>query len=52
MLTSAGNNNTFFKENLLVAYCEIFIRDYLEEDMRTGASENVFMRLGKIKSYL
>ena len=59
--------NTLFKENLLVAasyrktpvleslfnseYCEISKNTYSEEHLRTTASENVFMKLRKIKIY-
>ena len=32
-------------------YCEIFKGTYFEEPLRTAASENVFMKLGKIKIY-
>ena len=32
-------------------YCEIFNSTYFEELLRTAASENVFMKLGKIKNY-
>ena len=32
-------------------YCEIFKSTYFEEHLQTGASENVFMKLSKIKIY-
>ena len=32
-------------------YCEIFSSTYFEEHLRTAASENVFMKLRKIKIY-
>ena len=32
-------------------YCEIFKTTYFEEHLRTAASENVFMKLRKIKIY-
>ena len=32
-------------------YCETFKGTYFEEHMRTAASENVFMKLRKIKNY-
>ena len=32
-------------------YCEIFKSTYFEEHLRTAASENVFMKLRKIKIY-
>ena len=32
-------------------YCKIFKSTYFEEHLRTGASENVFMKLIKIKIY-
>ena len=57
----------FFQENLLVAafyrktpvleslfnskYCEIFKSTYFEEHLCTAASENMFMKLRKIKIY-
>ena len=33
-------------------YCKIFKATYFEENLRTDASENVFMKLRKIKIYL
>ena len=33
-------------------YCKIFKTTYFEENLRTDASENVFMKLRKIKIYL
>ena len=30
-------------------YCEIFKSTYFEEHLRSAASENMFMKLGKIK---
>ena len=63
MLTSAGKKGHFYKEHLLVAasyrktpvleslfvseYCEIFRSTYFEENLRTAASKNVFMKLRK-----
>ena len=57
----------FFKKEFLVAasywktpmleslfsseYWEIFKSTYFEEHLRTAASENVFMKLRKIKNY-
>ena len=32
-------------------YCEIFKSNYCEENLRTAASENVFMKLRKIKIF-
>ena len=32
-------------------YCKIFKSTYFEEHLRTTASENVFMKLRKIKNY-
>ena len=32
-------------------YCEILKSTYFEEHLRTAASENVFMKLRKIKNY-
>ena len=32
-------------------YCEILKSTYFEEHLRTAASENVFMKLRKIKIY-
>ena len=32
-------------------YCEIFKSTYFEEHLRTAATENVFMKLRKIKIY-
>ena len=32
-------------------YCEILKSNYFEESLRTAASENVFMKLRKIKNY-
>ena len=55
MLTSAGKKPTFFKNFsywLLLPnseYCEIFKSIYYEEYLQTVASENVFMKLRKIK---
>ena len=59
--------NIFFLKELLVAafyrktpvleslfsseYCEIFKSTYFEEHLHTAASENVFMKLRKIKNY-
>ena len=66
-LTLACKKEHFLKEYLLVAasyrkmpvleslfnseYCKIFKRTYLEEHLRTAASQNVFMKLRKIKIY-
>ena len=65
--TPASKKEHFFKEHLLLAasyrethvleslfnseYCEIFKSTYFEERLRTAASENVFMKLWKIKIY-
>ena len=67
MLTLAGKKEHFFKEDLLVAasysktsvleslfnseYCENFKSTHFEEHLRTAASENVFVKLRKIKIY-
>ena len=67
MLTLACKREHLFKEVLLVAasymktpvleslfnseYCQIFESIYFEEHLRTAASENVFMKLRKIKIY-
>ena len=32
-------------------YCEIFKSTYFEEHLRTDATENLFMKLRKIKKY-
>ena len=61
MLTLACKKKHLFKNTLLVAasyrkthlfsseYCEIYYSTYFEEDLRTAASENVFMKLRKMK---
>ena len=47
----------FLQENTCVVvsfnseHCEIFKSTYFEEHLRTAASENVFMKLRKIKNY-
>ena len=56
-----GNLSTsrdcFLQENTCVGvsfnseYCEIFKSTYFEEHLQTAASENVFMKLRKIKIY-
>ena len=62
MLTSACKNEHLFEGHLLVAaselespfnseYYEIFKSTYFEEHLLTAASENVFMKLRKIKIY-
>ena len=67
MSTSACKKKHLFKEHLLVAasyrkipvlesvfnfeYCEIFKSTYFEEHLRTATSENVFMKLRKIRIY-
>ena len=33
-------------------YCKIFKTTYFEENLQTAASENVFMKLRKIKIYI
>ena len=64
MSTPACKKEHLFTEHLLVAaymktplleslfnseYCEIFKSTYFEEHLRTTTSENVFMKLRKIK---
>ena len=67
MLISVGKKEHLFKDHLLVAasyrkipvleslfnseYCETFKSTYLEEHLRKAASENMFMKLTKIKIY-
>ena len=62
---SLQNRTPFFKKELIVAasyrkapvleslfsseYCEIFKSTYFEEHIRAAASENVSIKLGKIK---
>ena len=38
-------------QQTLVLYCVIFRSTYFEEHLQTAASENVFMKLKKIKIY-
>ena len=67
MLTLPCKKQHFLKEDLLVAasyrktplleslfnseYCKIFKSTYFEEHLRTASSENMFMKLRKIKIY-
>ena len=43
----------FYKKAVLfdLEYCEIYNRNYFEKRLGTAASENVFMKLGKIENY-
>ena len=63
MLPSAGKTEHFLaagsyrKTHVLEflfnsEYCEIFKSTYFKKHLRTAASENVFMKLRKIKIYL
>ena len=59
MSTSAcKKENLFLRRNTSVLeslynseYCEIFKSTYFEEHLRTAASENVLMKVRKIKIY-
>ena len=49
---AASNKKTPVLESLFNwDYCEIFKGNYSKEHLRTAASENVFMKLRKIKNY-
>ena len=41
----------FYRKTPVLEYCEIFKSTYFEEHLCTAASENVFMKLRKIKIY-
>ena len=46
------NRKTTVLESLFNSeYCEILKSTYFEEHLRTATSENVFMKLRKIKNY-
>ena len=49
---AASYRKTLVLESLFDSeYCEIFKSTYFEEHLHTAASENVFMKLRKIKIY-
>ena len=48
-MTASYRKTTVLKSLFNSEYCEIFKSTYFEEHLRTAASENVFMKLRKIK---
>ena len=46
-----GQENTCVGSLFNSEYCEIFKSTYFKEHLRTAASENVFMKLRKIKKF-
>ena len=52
LLLAASYRKTPVLESLFSSeYCELFKSTYLEEHLRTAASEDVFMKLRNIKIY-
>ena len=50
-LTASYRNTPVLESLFNSEYCEIFKKTYFEEHLRTAASQNVFMKLRKIKIY-